>query len=119
MLCSVKAFQQQCQAFAEGSTVQSLSTTRKQTLQEHTHLTKGRVFLAKLQLPPLETHTQVPSTKKNGGREINKVTQKPFTDKLDFDPAISERQVINPNLLPTWKDEQIYTHLYLRNMSIN
>lgn len=58
--------------------------------------------MAKLHLPSLETHIQTPPIKK-GGREINKVTQKLFTHKLNFDPAISERQVINPNLLPTWK----------------
>lgn len=40
MLCSVTAFEQQCQAFAEGSTAQSPSTAGKQTLQEHTRLTK-------------------------------------------------------------------------------
>lgn len=56
--------------------------------------------MAKLHLPSLETHIQTPPIKK-GGREINKVTQKLFTHKLNFDPAISERQVINPNLLPT------------------
>lgn len=51
----------------------------------------------------LQRHTSRSPLQKKGGREINKVTQKPLTHKLGFDPDISETQVINPNLLPIWK----------------